>query len=168
MKKLVKIAISKLLLLIPDKLNQIREFALNMLLEANGSKGRVTYKVAIKNPNNIYIGKKSYVNGGMLAASENARIQIGDNCMISYNVHMRTDSHVHLRTDMPMNQQGMSEADIVVGDDVWIGYGAQIMSGVRIGSHSIVGAGALVTHDIPDYSVAVGVPARVIRDRRGD
>lgn len=112
------------------------------------------------------LGKNSFVNGGMLVASENASITIGQNCMISYNVHMRTDMHRHDRADIPMNQQGNDEADIVIGDDVWIGYGAQIMSGVSIGNHSIIGAGAIVTHNIPEYSVAVGVPARVIKNRK--
>lgn len=88
------------------------------------------------------------------------------NGMISYNVHMRTDMHRYGRISIPMNKQGVSEADIVIGDDVWIGYGAQIMMGVTVGSHSIIGTGAIVTHDIPEYSVAVGVPARVIKDRR--
>ena len=57
---------------------------------------------------------------------------------------------------MPMALQGNDEADIVIGDDVWIGYGAQIMSGVEVGSHSIVGAGAVVTHDVPEYAVVGG------------
>ena len=55
-----------------------------------------------------------------------------------------------------MNQQGNDEADIVIGDDVWIGYGAQIMSGVTVGSHSIVGAGSVVTHDVPEFAVVGG------------
>lgn len=76
---------------------------------------------------------------------------------------MRTDMHKHARTDITMNQQGIKEADIVKGDDVWIGYGAQVMCGVTIGSHSIIGAGAIVTHDIPEYSVAVGVPVGLLR-----
>ena len=86
--------------------------------------------------------------------------------MVSYNVHMRTDMHVHDRVDIPMSRQGHVEADIVIGDDVWVGYGAQVMAGVTIGSHSIIGAGAVVTRDVPEYAVAVGVPARVIKDRR--
>ena len=138
----------------------------NKKIRKNGSKGRVSGLVDIRNPEHVFIGGGSYVNGGMLAASENASITIGRDCMVSYNVHMRTDSHKHDRVDVPMNRQGHDEADIVIGDDVWVGYGAQVMAGVTIGSHSIIGAGAVVTHDVPEYAVAVGVPARVIKDRR--
>lgn len=152
--------------IIANIFRKCREKYLNTLLLSNGSKGRVTYMVDIRHPDHILIGDQSYVNGGMLAASEHARIIIGNNCMISYNVHMRTDMHCYERFDIPMNQQGVTEKDIIVGDDVWIGYGAQIMHGVTIGAHSIIGAGAIVTHDIPEYSVAVGIPARVIKDRR--
>lgn len=146
--------------------NESQERYLNLLLASCGSEGRVTYMVDIRLPEHISIGDRGYVNGGLLAASKHARILIGKDCMISYNVHMRTDMHRYDRISIPMNKQGVSEADIVIGDDVWIGYGAQIMMGVTVGSHSIIGAGAIVTHDIPEYSVAVGVPARVIKDRR--
>lgn len=147
-------------------IKRIQEYWINRKLCRHGSGGRVTHLVDIRHPEHIFIGGGSYVNGGMLAASENASITIGRDCMISYNVHMRTDMHKHDRVDVPMSRQGHVEADIVIGDDVWVGYGAQVMAGVTIGSHSIIGAGAVVTHDVPEYSVAVGVPARVIRDRR--
>lgn len=147
-------------------LNKLKERYLNSVLQSYGSKGRVTYLVDFRHPEHISIGSGTYINGGMLAASEHAKIVIGQDCMISYCVHMRTDMHRHDAIDVPMNQQGVNEADIVLGNDVWVGYGAQIMSGVTIGSHSIIGAGAVVTHNIPEYSVAVGVPARVIKDRR--
>ena len=55
-----------------------------------------------------------------------------------------------------MSRQGHDEADIVIGDDVWVGYGAQIMAGVTVGSHSIVGAGAVVTHDVPEFAIVGG------------
>lgn len=132
------------------------EAALNGVLAKNGSDGRVTADVNLRFPENIFIGARSYVNGGMLAASEDAKIVIGEDCMLSYGVHLRTDMHRHGCVDVPMNQQGHDEADIVIGDDVWIGYGAQIMSGVTVGSHSIVGAGAVVTHDVPEFAVVGG------------
>lgn len=132
------------------------EVRLNQTLHANGSTGRVTADVNLRHPEHVFIGARSLVNGGMLAASEHARIVIGEDCMLSYNVHLRTDMHRHDRVDVPMIRQGHSEADIVLGDDVWVGYGAQIMSGVHVGSHSIVGAGAVVTHDVPEYAVVGG------------
>jgi maltose O-acetyltransferase len=132
--------------------------SINRAIAKNGSAGRLTAQVDLRHPEHVFIGARSYVNGGMLAASENARIVIGEDCMLSYCVHLRTDMHRHDRIDIPMNQQGDDEADIVIGDDVWVGYGAQIMSGVTIGSHAIVGAGAVVTHDVPKYAIVGGCP----------
>jgi acetyltransferase-like isoleucine patch superfamily enzyme len=143
------------------------EIKLNETLRSNGSAGRITARVELRHPENVFIGERSYVNGGMLAASENAKIVIGKDCMLSYGVHLRTDMHHHDHTDIPMNQQGHDEADIVIGDDVWVGYGAQIMSGVTVGSHSIVAAGAVVTHDVPAYAV-VGGGTRSITPHAGD
>ena len=53
-----------------------------------------------------------------------------------------------------------------MGDDSWFGAGAKVLDGVTIGAHSIIGTGAVVTKDIPEYSIAVGLPAKVVRDRR--
>lgn len=115
---------------------------------------------------NIHIGKNTYINNnGFIKASKNASIIIGDNCLISYNVHMRTDVHKYSSSKININQQGHSEADIVIGNDVWIGYGAQIMSGVTIGDGAVIAAGAIVTKNIEPYSVVAGVPARVIKYR---
>lgn len=139
---------------------------LTHVLRRNGSQGRVTGDVKIVNPSSIHVGEGSYINGRMIRASENAKITIGRNCMISYGVHLRTDSHNHDSTAVPMRNQGISEKDITIGDDVWIGYGAQIMSGITIGSGSIIGAGAVVTKDVAPFSVMGGVPARLIRSRK--
>lgn len=115
---------------------------------------------------NIFIGKNSYINGnGSIIASKNSKIVIGDNCLISYNVHMRTDMHNYLNKNELIKLQGHTERDIIIGDDVWIGYGAQIMSGVTIGNGAVVAAGSVVTKDIPDYEVWGGVPSRKIKER---
>ena len=62
-------------------------------------------------------------------------------------------------------QEVISKGDIVIEDDVWLGMGAKVMDGVCIGRGSVIGAGAVVTGDIPPYSIALGVPARVVRKR---
>ena len=132
-------------------------------ISKNGSLGSVGADVILVNAENIQIGRDSYVNGGFLIASPNARIIIGKDCMISYGVHLRTDMHRHdLSSPTPMRLQGYSEADIVICDNVWIGFGAQIMSGVTVGSNSIIAAGAVVTKDVPSGEVWGGVPARRI------
>lgn len=160
-----KSLISKFVVRMIEFGRRCQEYHNNEVLRANGSEGRVTYSVKLGTPSNIYIGKNSYVNGGMLIASPSANISIGENCMISYNVHIRTDMHRHDSISIPMREQGSDELDIVVGDDVWIGYGAQLMAGVTIGSHSIIAAGAVVTHDVPAWAVVAGVPAKIIKFR---
>lgn len=129
--------------------------------------GMIGWNITISNPQNIYLGKRSYINGGFICASQNAKIVIGDDCLISYNVHMRTDMHNYNNPDVPINQQGYSERDIIVGNDVWIGFGAQIMAGVTIADGCVIAAGAVVTKDTIQNGVYGGVPARLIK-MRGD
>lgn len=94
------------------------------------------------------------------------RIIIGNDVMMGPNCVMRTYSHAHDRIDIPMNQQGFELEQVMhIGDDVWIGTNVIILPGVNIGSHCIIGAGAVVTKDVPDYAVVGGVPAKVIRYR---
>ncbi|KZM72906.1 CatB-related O-acetyltransferase [Nocardia terpenica] len=70
--------------------------------------------------------------------------------------------HVDLLVDLP------NRGDTVVGNDVWLGHGATVLPGVRIGHGAIVAAGAVVTGDVPDYAIVGGNPARLIRTRFGD
>ena len=94
-------------------------------------------------------------------------VSIGENVMMGPEVIIYTSGHRHDRTDIPMMQQGNSETlPVVIGNDVWIGRRAMIMPGVKIGNGCIIGAGAVVTKDIPDYSIAAGVPAKVVKNRK--
>jgi maltose O-acetyltransferase len=86
--------------------------------------------------------------------------------MIGPDVAIFTMSHKYGRTDIPMDAQGYSYSKVRIGNDVWIGYHAIILPGVSIGDGAIIGAGSIVTRDIPPYTVAAGVPARVVRDRK--
>lgn len=94
------------------------------------------------------------------------RIIIGKDVMMGPNCIMRTYSHRHDRLDIPMDEQGFEpERVMCIGDDVWIGTNVIIMPGVNIGSHCIIGAGSVVTKDVPDYAIVGGVPAKIIRMR---
>lgn len=91
---------------------------------------------------------------------------IGENVMMGPEVIIYTKGHRHDRVDIPMMNQGDDEIrPIKIGNDVWIGRRVMIMPGVSIGDGCIIGAGAVVTRDIPDYSVVGGVPAKVLKKR---
>jgi maltose O-acetyltransferase len=99
------------------------------------------------------------------------RALIGDNVMMGPEVVFIGRNHDFSDLDRPVQEQGYTEASpIVVGDRAWIGTRAIILPGRRIGRCAIVGAGAVVTHDVPDYAVVGGNPARVLyyRNERQD
>ena len=94
-------------------------------------------------------------------------ITIGCDVMMGPEVVIYTRGHRHDRTDITMIEQGFDDTRAVsIGNDVWIGRRVMIMPGVTIGNGCIIGAGAVVTKDIPDYSVVGGVPAKVIYNRK--
>jgi acetyltransferase-like isoleucine patch superfamily enzyme len=74
--------------------------------------------------------------------------------------------HNFERVDIPIRKQGSLMKGIVIEDDVWIGCGCRILDGVRIGRGSVIGAGSVVNKNVPEYSVVVGVPGRVIKNRK--
>ncbi len=93
--------------------------------------------------------------------------EIGSHVMMGEDVTIITRNHAFSRTDIPMMEQGFGEElPVVIGDDCWIGDRVMILPGVHIGSHSIIGAGSVVTKDISPYSIAVGNPAKVVKSRK--
>ena len=94
------------------------------------------------------------------------KIRIGSNVSIAPGAKLFGENHNFSRIDIPFKQQGNVRKGITVGDDVWIGADVIIVDGVRVGSHVVLAAGAVVTKDVPDYALAGGNPARIIRDRR--
>lgn len=92
-------------------------------------------------------------------------LTIGKNVMMGPNVNILTHSHNFDRTDIPMCKQGGNFKSVTIGNDVWIGMNTLILPGVHIGNGVIIGAGAVVTKDIPDYVVVGGVPAKIIKNR---
>lgn len=119
------------------------------------------------------IGEKGYVkigNNSSIGCSVNiyghGGAVIGNNVMIASHCCIIASSHVFSDTERPMFDQGHLSKGIVIEDDVWLGAGSKVLDGVHIGRGSIIGAGAVVSSDIEPYSVAVGVPAKIIKKRK--
>lgn len=93
-------------------------------------------------------------------------LEIGNDVMMGPDVIIYTENHCTERTDITMRGQGSAPAkQVTIENDVWIGARVIILPGVKIGHGSIIAAGAVVTKDIPPFSVAAGVPAKVIKSR---
>lgn len=111
---------------------------------------------------NLKIGDNCQINFGAVLRT----VHMGDYVMVAPGVVFLDRLHITDRTDLPMVLQGESGRLLTeVGNDVWIGQNAIIMPGRKIGCGAIIGAGAVVTHDVPEYSVVAGVPARILRYR---
>lgn len=93
-------------------------------------------------------------------------VEIGAACMIADDVYIVDFDHVTTDLEIPMKDQGIVKSPVRIGPDCWLGTKVVVTRGVRIGRGSVVGAGAVVTRDLPEYTVAGGVPARPLRSRR--
>ena len=165
----------------------LRKQYYRLLLQKAGRQISIGKGVEIASPGNISLGNEIYiVDGAILRACDgrlvigdrfavngNARIVadcggeiiIGNEVMIGPNVVIRASNHGHDRHDISIWEQGQTGGRIVIGDGVWIAANAVILPGVTIGSHSIIAAGAVVTKDVAAYSIAAGVPAKLIAKR---
>jgi galactoside O-acetyltransferase len=114
----------------------------------------------------ITVGSNTAFNMNVhLNASVGGEIRIGESCLIGPNVVMRTAGHRYDNPDVFIRQQGHIPLNIDIDDDVWIGANAVILGGTHIGRGAIIGAGAVVTKDVPPLAIAGGVPAKVIKYR---
>jgi acetyltransferase-like isoleucine patch superfamily enzyme len=114
----------------------------------------------------IKIGNGVAFNRGVhINAACGGKIWVGDHCLIGPGVIMRTANHQYSRTDLNIQDQGHAPADIIIGDDCWIGANAIILGGVHIGQGAVIGAASVVTKDIPPMAIAAGSPAKVIKYR---
>lgn len=108
----------------------------------------------------IEVGKNFYANYNCTILDV-AKVRIGDNCQMAPNVAIYTAGHpLHPVTRNSLYEYGK---EVTIGDNVWIGGNTVICPGVHIGDHVVIGAGSVVTRDIPDWSVAAGNPCRVLR-----
>lgn len=107
--------------------------------------------------NNSGVGINAVIHG---------KVTIGEDVMMGPECVIYTTNHSFSRIDIPMNMQGFSEEKpVIIGSDVWIGGRVTILPGVHIGNGAVIGAGAVVTKNVPDYAIVGGNPAKVIRYR---
>lgn len=109
----------------------------------------------------VHFGKGIYCNSNVTFVDD-AGIYVGDDCLIAPNVVISTSGHPIL--PILREHHYVYNLSVHIGKNVWIGSGVQIMPGITVGDHSVIGAGSVVTHDIPANVVAYGVPCSVIRE----
>ena len=140
----------------------------------DNSENFTNYRDIFGDPAKVKIGKNTY--GDIYVSSPNTANQllIGSYCSIAGNVKflLGTEHPLNFLSTYPFNTlilkngiSAKSKGNIEIGDDVWIGENAVILSGVHVGQGAVVAAGAVVTHDVPPYAVVGGIPAKVIKYR---
>jgi galactoside O-acetyltransferase len=111
------------------------------------------------------IGEGTSINANVHIGAADGRIDIGRKVLIGPNCVLRAADHEFADSRRAISEQGHRPGEIVLEDDVWLGANVVVTRNVRIGAGAVVGAGSVVTSDIPPYAMAAGVPARVIRMR---
>ena len=121
-----------------------------------GENSIVNNKLTVVRPKNVKIGKNVNIMNGALMMSAGG-ITIEDNVRIAANVQLISNNHD------PYDRYVITCKPILIKEGAWIGAGASILPGVTVGKYAIVGANSVVSKDIPDYAVAVGTPAKVVK-----
>lgn len=110
----------------------------------------------------VSIGRGCLIGRGSgIVAHES--VEIGDDVFTGHHVYITDANHGYEDPDVPIGRQFAASRPVRVGDGSWLGHGSIVLPGAHVGRHVVIGAGSVVTDEIPDYSVAVGVPARVVR-----
>jgi maltose O-acetyltransferase len=138
----------------------LRRRLLEALLGEVGEDARIRPPLYVDYGSNLRIGARSFANFGVVALDV-ATITIGDDVQIGPNVQLLTPTHP--LEPGPRREKWEAAQPITIGDNAWLGGGVIVLPGVTIGADTVVGAGSVVTRDLPAGVVAVGNPARVVR-----
>jgi acetyltransferase-like isoleucine patch superfamily enzyme len=112
----------------------------------------------------VIVGEKS-VLGQECTISAYRHVRIGEQCVIADRAMFIDFDHGVVEVERPIRLQGIYKRDVDVGSNVWVGYGASVLRGVRVGDNSVIGTNSVLTKDIPANAVVGGVPARLLRMR---
>ena len=123
-----------------------------------------TYSILEDRGGFVTIGKRSSINSFSVLYGHGG-LTIGDDCIFATGLISVPAEHVFDDPARPIRDQGETKQGITIGNGVWMGARVTVLDGVTIGDGAVIGAGSVVTRDIPPFSVAVGVPARVMRQR---
>jgi len=129
------------------------------------SAGMIPDQEMLTNPV-VQIGERCLIGRGS-AIVGHLCIDIGNDVFTGMNVYITDQNHGYEDLDTPIGYQTPKEDPVSIGEGSWIGSGAVILPGARIGRHVVVGANSVVRGEIPDYSVVVGSPARIVRQHDG-
>lgn len=113
----------------------------------------------------VEVGDYSSFGGRCIVQSG---VVLGNDVMMGPDVKIYTKGHNFSNLTVPMRLQGIYFSTVVIGNDVWIGANAIILPGVTVGDHAIIGAGAVVTKDVPDFAVVGGNPAKILKFRKNE
>lgn len=119
--------------------------------------------VYILNPTGLSLGSNISIHPMCYIECGTGKISIGNDVSIAHGSTIIATTHKYEDRNIVIKNQGIKAGDIQISDDVWIGAKSTVLCGVRIGTHSIIGANAVVTKHVPPYSVAAGVPAKIIK-----
>jgi len=140
-----------------------RSFCCRRIFKKMGREVTVLANVDFGSGVNIEIGDYSSLNRDLWISNDT---KIGNDVMMGPQVCILSATHNFERNDIPMREQGAPERQpILIGEDVWIGTRVIILQGVKIGDHAIIGAGSIVTKDVPEWGIVGGNPAKLIRYR---
>ena len=127
--------------------------------------------LSISGIGNIYIGNNSSIGGNCILLTTKAKIIIGDHVMIAPHVCIVTGNHRidvigrYMNTIMDHEKREEDDKDVIFEGDNWVGLGSIILKGVHVGIGAVIGAGSVVTKDVPPYALVCGNPAKVIKMR---
>ena len=144
---------------------KLRNLFYKYLFKSSGNNFNILDSVVINFPENISIGNKVSIHQFCYFDSQD-EIIVGSNVSIGNSVKFITSSHKFLDKNDLIKNQGVTTKPIIIEENVWIGCGVTILQGVKISKNSIIGANSLVNKDIPQDSIAAGVPCKVIKERK--